>query len=276
MRHRVISFALTLSLLGAAGCSHHPHRSHVGVSESEAIFVVGEGEATARPDRIRLNLGVLAKHESLETAMQESVSKMNALREALLKLGVIEADMKTGNFSIGQVKEPVLVTITEPAGVAVAPAPQGKGKEASKAAPAMAPSVVTRTEERWVEQYHVSNTLEVVYPDLKRAGALITAAVQAGANNSWGLSFEVSDPKPMEATARAAALADAKKRAAEIAEATGVTLGRVLSVSDGAVPGPMPMANGFGAKAMSMESMPVEGGTSRLTTTVRVVYAIER
>ena len=264
----------------ATGCHGQcGSRSAVGVSDSEAIVVSGDGEALGRPDRVRLNLGVEAKAETLDAAMKDATARVTKLREALLKLGVTETDLKTGQFSIQQVREPVIYTVTDaaPAAPAAPATPAGKaGKPLPTSAPAVAPAPITRTEERWIERYVVTNMLEVVYPDLTRAGDLITAAVNAGANNSWGLQFEVADPKPLEGKAREVALADAKKRAEQIAAATGVKLGRVLSVTDGSSDGgggPVPM---YFAKAQAMDaSMPIEGGQTKVRLNVRVVYAIE-
>lgn len=255
--------------LATVGCASHHHAPRAAVSDSEAIFVVGEGEALGKPDRVRLNLGVEARAETLDAAMKDATARMKGLREALLKLGVAEKDMKTGQFSISQTREPVTITYpTEPV-------------PATKASPAGAPVSVAsppRVEERWVERYVVMNTLEVVYPDLTRAGDLIAAAVAGGANNSWGLGFEVSDPKPLQAEARSQALADAKKRAEQIAQATGVKLGRVLSVSEGGTSGggPIPPMYAKAERMMAMDaSVPIEAGEAKVQASVQVVYAIE-
>ncbi|HSC89243.1 MAG TPA: SIMPL domain-containing protein [Polyangiaceae bacterium] len=277
---KLTQVSVMCALLGlASGCHAGGHAHHAqAVSESEAIFVTGEGDASAAPDRMRLNLGVEAKSESLQEAMKDCQQRSAALQEALFKLGVQKKDLRTGQFSISQQREPVIVHIAEPVAAVAAPsttpsAPKGKSK-ATAVDVAPAPP---RIEERWIERYVVSNTLEVVYPDLGRAGELITAAVAAGANNSWGISFEVADPKPLQAAARESALKDAKARAEQLAAQTGVKLGRVLSISEGAEGGsmpPMPMYKM--AAAMDASSLPIEGGEAKLRASVHVVYAIER
>lgn len=270
MRTIALVSVMCVGLALSTGCHGRHGRHAVAVSEAEAIFVVGEGEAKAAPDRMRLQLGVEAKAETLDAAMADSKKRSTSLRDALLRLGVAEKDLKTGQFSIQQVREPVVVTYTEP--VAEQAPAVSKGKVvAAPAAP------VTRTEERWVELYLVSNTLDVSYADLSRAGDLISAAVAAGANNSWGLSFEITDPKPLQNQAREAALADAKARAEQIAKATGVKLGRVLSVSDGGGNGSGPMPPMPMYKMANMDSsVPIQGGETKVTTAVQVVFAIER
>ena len=274
------SIALVSSMCAALASSiacHPAHSRHpVAVSDAEAVFVVGHGEAAATPDRMRLQLGVEAKAETLEAAMSDSTRRMSTLREALFKLGVAKSDLKTGQFSISQVREPVMVQVASAPPAVPAAQPSRPPGKPEKIVGQQGESIPMHAEERWVERYLVTNTLEVVYPDLTRAGELISAAVAAGANNSWGLNFELKDSKPLEARARAAAIEDARARAQEMAKATGVRLGRVLSVSDaggyggGPVP-PMPMF-----KAAQMEAMPIEEGQTTQHASVQVVYAIER
>lgn len=258
--------AACVGFLALSGC-HAGHQRHaVSVSDSEAIFVTGEGEITAKPDRMRLNLGVEARAEKLEEAMADNVKRMTSLREALLRLGVAEKDLKTGQFSVSQVREPISIRTTE-----------------TPSAPSGELATSSRVEERWVERYLVSNTLEVIYPDLTRAGDLISAAVQAGANNSWGLQFEVTDPEPLQDQAREAAIANARKRAEQIAQAAGVKVGRVLSINEGNSSGVQPYINP--TRGMRLESaafaadssaaMPIEAGETKVRQFVQVAFAIE-
>ena len=281
MRTIALISVMCASLALASGCAHGHGGAHVAVSDTEAISVSGEGDAKGAPDRLRLQLGVEAKAESLDAAMADCQARSTALREALLKRGVAEKDIKTGHFSIAQIREPVMVTYTDPAPIpapgpkATPSKPGASGKPTATVATAPA-SLPTRVEERWVDRYLVSNMLDISYPDLSRAGELISSAVAAGANSSWGLSFELSDPKPLLAQAREAALTDAKAKAEQIAKATGVKLGRVLSVSDGGDSGgggPVPM---YKMAAMADSAMPIDGGETRVRSNVQVVYAIER
>src|SRR5581483_6845466 len=79
--------------------------------------------------------------------------------------------------------------------------------------------------------------------DLGQAGALIDAAVAAGATSFSGPSFSLSDQDTLYRSALKDALADAKLKAAALAEAGGLTLGDVQTVTEGgAVPSPLPFA----------------------------------
>lgn len=237
----------------------------MGGGSGHALSVSGEGEVHARPDLVHLTLGVEVKNENLDAALADATKRVNALRDALLKLGVREADMKTGQLSIGTFREPVTVHVAQPA-----PAPE---KSSGKMAPVAEPVVVA--EERWIERYVVSTNFDVKFAKIERTGELVKAAVAAGANQSWGINFELSDPKPLTEEARALAVKDARRRAEQLAEAAGVKLGRVLSVSEGSeAPGPMPMMR-MAKASMESDSMAIEGGETIVRSNVTLVYAIE-
>jgi uncharacterized protein YggE len=116
--------------------------------------------------------------------------------------------------------------------------------------------------------------LEVTIRNLDVAGRVLQVATDAGANNMWGLSYELEDPKPLTAKARADAIEDAKKNAAELARLAGVKLGPIVSISEnpGAnAPGPM-----YAMKASEARGgeVPVERGEIVVTHQVQIVYSL--
>jgi len=101
------------------------------------------------------------------------------------------------------------------------------------------------------------------------AGALIDAAVAAGANTVYGPSPSRSDADTLYREALAKAVADAGGRAAVLAKAAGRELGRVTAISEsGAAPVPV-----F-AKAAADASTPVESGPQETTASVSVTYEL--
>ncbi len=63
-------------------------------------------------------------------------------------------------------------------------------------------------------------------------GNVLDAAIEAGANQIYGVTFSLENPKTMAETARTQAVADAKAKAGSLADLTGVKLGPVVSVSE--------------------------------------------
>ena len=93
--------------------------------------------------------------------------------------------------------------------------------------------------------YVASNSVTVHIRHLVDAGAIISAAVAAGANQTSGPSLASSEQKELYRRALKAAVADARSRAAAIASASDATVGEIRSVSESSSGAPIP----FEAKA---------------------------
>ena len=107
--------------------------------------------------------------------------------------------------------------------------------------------------------------------DVDRAGAVIDAAVNAGANQVNGPTMSVADQGKLYRQALKAAVADARLSAETLAAASGRPLGKVTSVveSGGATPVPM-----FAKAAASDAGTPIEAGVQETTATVTVTFAL--
>ncbi len=107
--------------------------------------------------------------------------------------------------------------------------------------------------------------------DVDRAGAVIDAAVGAGANQVNGPMMSVADQGKLYRQALKAAVADARLSAETLAAAAGRSLGKVTSVveSGGATPVPM-----FEKAAVSDSGTPIEAGTQQTTASVTVTFAL--
>lgn len=264
------AYPFLLGLL-ALGCAR-PVIINTGSPESGVppigLTVAGEGEAKAPPDIARTNVGVEVRAETVEQASAEANQRMAALIAAIKQLGVADRDLRTHSFSISFEPEPIPpIPLQQPQSAPVE-APRGKTAPAAPA-PTPAPQpVVPRG------FYRASNMLEVTIRNLDNAGRVLQVATNAGANNVWGLSFEIEDPKVLAAKARVDAMAEAKKNAAELAKLAGVELGAIISVSEsegGNAPGPM-----YQMKAAMADGgeVPVERGEVVVTHQVLLVYAL--
>ena len=107
--------------------------------------------------------------------------------------------------------------------------------------------------------------------DVDRAGALIDAAVAAGANQVNGPSLSLADQGALYRQALKAAVADARLSAETLAAAAGRTLGKVTTVVESSADVPVPMA----AKAVSSDAgTPIEAGSQDTTAQVTVTFAL--
>lgn len=205
------------------------------------ITVTGTGEAAAAPDVATLRFSVVTRAPSAAEAIAENASLATTMRDRLSKLGVAGRDMQTNNLSLG---------------------PYYDRRD-------------RQTGEQVIAGYEARNTLLVRLRDLDEAGAVIDAAVRAGANGLDGLTFGIEDQDALTEEAREDAVADAKATATLLAEAAGRALGPVVTITErGGRGGPQP-AMMMRAESDMAPSTPIEGGEVSVTASVSVVYELE-
>jgi len=206
----------------------------------ETISVTGTGHATLTPDRFSFSAGVQTTAPTVEEAVNQNNTKMQNVIAALKKAGATDQEIRTANFSIypQQVYE------------------QGQP-----------PRVVG---------YQAANSVVVTKKDIGAAGRLLQVALNAGANETSGLSFEVSDPSRGRDQGLRAAFDDARAKAALLAQAAGRILGRAMTIVEGTAvtpPPPRPLPVGvMAARAEAVSAVPVESGSRELTYTVSVTF----
>lgn len=258
---------------GHAGCPMPAHSQQA----LRSITVVGQGEASGKPDIARTSLGVEASAPTVQEAMDQTTAKMKAILDGLKKVGIAEKDIKTANFSISMERpygEPPPMGAVYPE-AAPAATPAGKGGKAVATAASVPAPMPPRPVQTVV--YRVNNTIEIIIREVPKTSAVLQAAVDAGANSVWSVSFGIDDPKTLEVDARAKAVVDARTRAEALAKLEGLTLGKVLTVSEvigrGSMP-PMPM---FASAAEAKFGGPsLSPGEITVGTSIEVVFALEK
>lgn len=205
-----------------------------------SILVPGTGRVVVEPDVATLRLGVLVVRQTAAAAREAAAVTMTAVIDALIGRGVAKRDLRTALLSLNAVTD-----------------------YSSEKGPR-------------VTGYQVANSVSVTVRDLASAGALIDAALGAGATSMDGLDFHVDDPSAAEEKARQQAIADARRRAATIAAAAGLTLGAVIGVVEGergGGPVPYPAGRALALKAEAADT-PVEAGSQEIVVSVSVAFAI--
>ena len=117
--------------------------------------------------------------------------------------------------------------------------------------------------------YQASNSVQV-NASLAKSGALVDAAVGAGANNVDGPNLDTADKSSLYGEALKKAIADAKVKAQAIADGAGLTLGALVKVQEGGNSAPpVPM---FAAEKAAA-AVPIEAGTQQIQASVTVTYS---
>ena len=186
----------------------------------EEISVTGTGKVNVMPDTALVDLGAESRARSVGDAHAEVGSRVRAILERVKSLGIEERDIITLVFTV----EPL-----------TAPRP-------SDHEPAL------------IVGYRATNIMQLRIRNLGAVARILDAAVAAGANTVRGLVLTVSDPSGAQAAARTLAVRNAAARARDLAQAAGVGLGDLISLSEGMTP----QAGRIGATAAVNGAMPAE------------------
>lgn len=239
------------------------------------ITVSGVGKASGAPNVARSTIGVEARAGTAEEATAEVNARMAQVIAAVKQAGVAAADVRTSTLSLNfernyeQPPRPVEPPMPAAAPATASTAP-GKSKPSTGKLDAVAP--VPPPVKLPQGFYNASNSVEVTIRNLDVAGKVLSAATSAGANQIYGLRFELEELAPLQAEARKKAVEDARGRAERLAQLAGVKLGPAISIVevDGGGSGPIPMM----AMAKMDGAAPVERGELTISTTVQIVYGL--
>jgi uncharacterized protein YggE len=126
--------------------------------------------------------------------------------------------------------------------------------------------------------YQASNQVTIQVHDLDNLGRAIDAVVAAGANQIHGVAFGLSDPRAAEDQARVAAVRALQAKAQLYAEATGMRLVGLRTLSEGGGYQPQPPVM-YARAEMAMDSggaTPVQGGELVVRIDISGVYEVAR
>ena len=242
MKKKTIFIIGTL-LIGAVLLSACGLMEAQGVSPTSEryIRVRGSGEVAVVPDIAYINIGVHSEAEDVSSALEANNTQATELTEALKAEGIEEKDIQTANFNV--YPQTRYDNMGQPVGTS----------------------------------YVVDNTVYVTVRDLANLGKMLDTAISAGANNIYGISFDIADKETVLAQARELAIKDAEAKAQSVAEVAGVTLGQILSIDVSTPTYNQPyFGYGMGGGASRVEtSVPVSAGQIVVSYTATLNYAIE-
>lgn len=217
---------------------------------AKTVTVLGTGTVTVQPDIAAITIGVDVIRETVPEALTEANTKMTAIISALKAEGVLDDDIQTAYFSVYAVRD----YNAESTGSSLPP----------------------------IVGYTVSNQVSVTIRDVTwqrglpsdEVGAVIGAAIDAGANDIYGVTFSVSDTTNAERDARALAVQNANERASELASAAGKRVGDVIAMSEGITFMPLSYAYAEGRGGAGAGGAPILGGTVEIVIDVTVTYEL--
>lgn len=200
------------------------------------LTVQGSGKVTVVPDVARVYLGVTLTKPTVKEARDAAAKAMTNVIAAIKGLGVADADLQTTGLSLS--------------------ARYANGSSTK------------------IVGYVISEQVQVTVRDLDKAGDVVDVATAKGATDVNGISFELADPAKAMDDARAAAIAAARTSGLAMASAAHVTLGAVVSISDGSAPTPIYYGVAGAAPAADLRT-PVQPGTQDVSAMVTVVFELD-
>lgn len=225
------------ALLTLTACINVP--TEVREPETRAISTSGTGRVSVTPDLLVARLGVDVRDRNLGVAIEQASNRIAAVTQSLMDAGVAEEDISTSRFTVNQ--------------IAVNP------RELSQ------DDLI----------FQVRNIVAVKIRDVSRAGAIVSDAVDAGANRVESVTFTIEDDEAARSEARTKAVEKARANAQELANAAGATLGDVLTISEGGG-GVIPFAAPRAAFSQAVGGdVGIQPGQLDVTVSVTVRYEIE-
>jgi hypothetical protein len=214
----------------------------VGAAEPEAprtISVTGQGEVSVPPDLAIVSFAVETTAPKASAAAEANARTSTAVAAAVRTRLEERDEVRTTHYSLDPFYEP-----------------RERGS----------------TEAPRISGYVARNQVQVETRKTEALGALIDAAIEAGANRVDGIQFTLKDRSAAERDALRRAGAEARLQAESVAAALGVRLKRVVGATTQSPPIFQPRY------AMAVEARagtPVEAGNVTVSATLQVTYEIE-
>src|SRR5918997_1992498 len=158
-----------------------------------SISVTGQGSTVAANDTARVGFRVEARGATRPVALRRSSARLRGVLAALRGLGVADRDLRTRGVSVARRRD-------------------RRGRK--------------------LPGYIARGGVTAVVRDVTQTGAVVDAAVAAGAASVDGPSFFIDDSQAVLRRALVAAFRDARSKAAALAAEAGLRLGQTISIPE--------------------------------------------
>lgn len=237
VRRSIAVAAAGLTVAAASACDE-PSPSHPDANPRQ-VTVLGTGQVQGVPDTLTADVGIEFTAPDVTTAMNQTNDRQQAVINALLGAGVDHKDISTTEVTLA----PQYTN----------PGPTGTAD---------------------ITGYRATNAVAVKIHPPDAASRLLALVVGTGgdATRIRSVRYSIADDSQLVKDARARAFNDAKSRAEQYAQLSGLRLGRVLSISE-ATGGPPPVG---APTPRAMPSMvPLEPGQQTVNFSVTAVWELD-
>jgi len=176
--------------------------------------------------------------------IEDVTEKMNATIKAVKDMGVEDKDVQTTTYSLSP-----LYNYTEAAG-------------------------------RIFQGYILEQDVQVKIRDFEKVGEILQKATSAGANLTGNLQFTIDDPEQFKQEARAKAIEQAKSNAENLAQTSGIKLGKIINVYENysypvAYDSYSKLGMGGGISETAVPSPIIQPGQQEIEITINLTYQVK-
>lgn len=212
------------------------------VGAQNTITVTGNATLTLAADMAQIQIGAEIRGATVELAQAECGRIIAEVVKSLKENGVADKDVMTSYFNINT------------------------WNDFDKLTQDGQPTVT----------YAVSSMLNVTVRDLSIIGKLIDDATKAGANSSYGITFQSSQSTEAYLKALGRAVEDARSKADVVAAAAGLMVGEIDSIDASGYDYAYGIMNSMDARSAVAEGTTIISGDVSVTASVKIVYGIIR
>jgi uncharacterized protein YggE len=204
------------------------------------LDVTAEGMTTRVPDVATIRSGVVSQGATAAAALADNAARMARVLAAVKRAGVAPRDVQTSNVSLS---------------------PQYRYADGK-------PPEITG--------YQANNSVAIRFRDIARSGAILDALVAEGANQIDGPNLSIDQPDAALDEARTDAVKRARARAELYARAAGLTVSRIVSISEaGQNDGGSPQPRVFAMAARDHAPTQIAAGEADVTVTISVRFLLK-
>lgn len=217
---------------------------------TNTVSFSGEGKVLAKPDIATVEFSIITEATTSKTAQDDNSKKSQKVTDFLNKQDIEDKDVKTTSYNIYP--------------------------KYSYPGPVIYNQFPERSNEPKIVGYQVTQSFQVKVRDFDKLSGIVDGLVSVGVNNVNNLGFSVEDPEKLKSEARAKAIADAKKKAAELKNQIGIRLGKIVNFSEGFGGYPVPYyleAKSGGGVGGDGPSLPP--GENEISVSVTLTYQIK-
>jgi uncharacterized protein YggE len=231
--------ATAVALAALTGCDSPTPEPAPGANPRQ-VTVLGSGQVQGVPDTLTAGVGIEFTAPDVTAAMNQTNDRQQAVIDALVSAGLERKNISTTE-----------VTLQPQYG---SPEPNGAAK---------------------ITGYRATNAIEIKIHPTDTASRMLALIVGTGgdATRISSVSYSIADDSQLVKDARARAFNDAKNRADQYAQLSGLTLGKVLSISE---TGSTPAAGVPAAPQRAMPAaVPLEPGQQTVSFSVTAVWELD-